>query len=495
MKTYKGKLLALAATLSAIAFDPAWSQIPYRTVGTGVNVCYNNISVIACPTDTSAAFFGQDQGLTPSYQDNGDGTVTDLNTGLMWVQARGGKMPWDSAFLMAGQCNQGGYTDWRVPMIKELYSLINFNGKSAPLASNCIAYIDTSYFDIAYGNMAIGERVIDGQDWTATKYKGLTMVGDSTVFGVNFIDGRIKGYPQYKPGTGNTVKNRLYVRFVRDNNTYGINQYTDNGDSTITDHATKLMWMKNDSKTGMNWQSALAYAQAKNSAHYKGYSDWRLPTAKELQSIVDYTRCKDLTNSAAIDPVFNITQITDEGGSVNWPFFWANTTHLDNMGGVYLSFGEALGWMHVPPTATWYTLQDVHGAGAQRSDPKAGSPSNYLLGYTQGGQPCYGLGPQGDVIRINNYVRLVRTADSPAWTSEQQQENMKIIPNPARVSFHLFLDDKLADGQITMTDMFGHIALETAVQPVDVSVLAPGLYCLAFCRDAEIIRTRVLVIH
>jgi hypothetical protein len=43
---------------------------------------------------------------------------------------------------------------------------------------------------------------------------------------------------------------------------------------------------------------------------------------------------------------------------------------------------------------------DVHGAGAQRSDPKAGDPSDYTDGF----------GPQGDAIRVNNYVRLVRDA-------------------------------------------------------------------------------------
>jgi hypothetical protein len=41
---------------------------------------------------------------------------------------------------------------------------------------------------------------------------------------------------------------------------------------------------------------------------------------------------------------------------------------------------------------------DVHGAGCQRSDPKAGSASNYPNGF----------GPQGDAQRIDNYVRLVR---------------------------------------------------------------------------------------
>jgi hypothetical protein len=47
------------------------------------------------------------------------------------------------------------------------------------------------------------------------------------------------------------------------------------------------------------------------------------------------------------------------------------------------------------------TWMDVHGAGAQRSDPKSGDPADYP----------YGHGPQGDAIRIYNYVRLVRDAD------------------------------------------------------------------------------------
>lgn len=41
---------------------------------------------------------------------------------------------------------------------------------------------------------------------------------------------------------------------------------------------------------------------------------------------------------------------------------------------------------------------DVHGAGSQRSDPKVGNAEDYADGH----------GPQGDAIRINNYVRLVR---------------------------------------------------------------------------------------
>ncbi len=44
---------------------------------------------------------------------------------------------------------------------------------------------------------------------------------------------------------------------------------------------------------------------------------------------------------------------------------------------------------------------DIHGAGCQRSDPKAGDPADWPTGN----------GPQGDAIRIYNYVRLVRSED------------------------------------------------------------------------------------
>ena len=345
---------------------------------------------------------------------------------------------------MAAQCTTGGHNDWRVPTIKELYSLMNFNGRSGTTHPTCIAYIDTTYFGWTTGNLAIGERIIDAQDWSANQYTGLTMMADTTIFGLNTVDGRIKGYPKYVPPT-TTTKQKMYVRYVRGNPLYGINNFTDNGDSTISDHATGLMWGKHDSHTGMNWQAALAWAQTKNNENYCGHNDWRLPNAKELQSIVDYSRSLDYTNSAAIDPIFSCTAITDEGGVTDYPWFWTSTTHLDNMGAIYVTFGEALGWMKMPPTATYYTLKDVHGAGAQRSDPKYGIPdtSIYYLGLDQAGDSVYGRGPQGDVQRINNFVRLVRTDTSGMGGIFEQHSNglgllmLHAFPNPLTQSLKL----------------------------------------------------------
>lgn len=377
---------------------PAVGAVPYPIVGTGQTGYYDNAREIA-PPKPGQAFYGQDAqhpGLMPAYRDNGDGTVSDLNTGLMWVQARGEKVSWTAAVAGAATCRVGGYTDWRMPTIKELYSLINFTGSFRMSAAQSIPYLDTRYFGFMYGNEAAGERAIDCQDWSATQYLDTTMGGNATVFGVNFADGRIKGYPRDRGPRG---MHTLYIRYVRGNPHYGKNDFHDNGDGTISDRATGLQWSKTDSGRGMNWAAALAWVQARNAEHYLGFHDWRLPNAKELQSIVDYTRAPAVTHSAAIDPLFHCTQLADG----EYPYYWTSTTHLDGppdrQGGaaIYLAFGRALGWMQFPPAFTWQLL-DVHGAGAQRSDPKIGNPVAFP----------HGRGPQGDVIRIENFVRCVR---------------------------------------------------------------------------------------
>ena len=385
---------ATAAWLVACVAGNSFAAEPTcPVVGTGQTLCYDNARVIAAPLP-SQAFYGQDAqhpGHTPAYRDNGDGTVSDLVTGLMWVKARGEKMSWD-AMAGAKSCRVGGHDDWRVPTIKELYSLIQFTGEcSGPMAGSK-PFLDTNYFGFVYGDPARGERVIDCQDWSATEYVGTTMNGNSTVFGVNFADGRIKGYPKFNPRTRSPHK--LFIRYVRGNPAYGKNNFHDNGDGTITDRATGLMWSKADSDGGMNWQQALAWVQQLNATNYLGYNDWRLPNAKELQSVVDYSRIP------AISPIFQISRLPND----EYPFFWTSTTHLDGPPGragsaaVYVCFGRALGWMQFPPGRGEFQLMDVHGAGAQRSDPKVGNPAAFP----------HGRGPQGDVIRIYNYVRCVR---------------------------------------------------------------------------------------
>ncbi len=380
--------------------SPLNLELSYSIIDTDQVKCYDNSRQIICP-QPGDPFYGQDaqyMGVQPTYQDNGDGTVTDLNTGLMWQKIPGGKVAYDEAVAGADNFGLAGYDDWRLPTIKELYSLILFSGIDPPadgITTNAVPFIDTDYFDFEYGDTSAGERIIDAQYWSSTEYVSTTMGGNATVFGVNFADGRIKGYPR-DIGAGGQP-NTQFVRYVRGNPEYGTNDFTDNGNGTITDAATGLMWSKADSGVGMNWEDVLAWVQQMNEENYLGYNDWRLPNAKELQSIVDYTRSPATTDSAAIDPVFQVTSIVDERGDTNYPFYWTGTTHvstmLDGDAAVYITFGGSFGYM----MDVWI---DVHGAGSQRSDPKSGDAGDYPNG----------RGPQGDAIRINNFVRCVRDA-------------------------------------------------------------------------------------
>lgn len=387
-------------TPPSVSTSPSVQTSSYTVVDTGQTTCYENHLAITCPA-AGASWYGQDAqhiGNQPSYTNNGDGTITDNTTGLMWQQGYSGKMTYDEALSGASSVNLAGYTDWRLPTIKELYSLIDFSGTDPSGypgndTSGLIPFIDTDYFTFAYGDTSVGERIIDAQYASSTLYVSTEANGGRTMFGVNLADGRIKGYGLSMRGGDKT----FYVKYVRGNTAYGINSFVDNGNGTITDQATGFMWSQTDSGTGMNWQEALAWVAQKNAESYLGYNDWRLPNAKELQSIVDYTRAPDTSNSPALDPLFSATAITNEAGKTDYPYYWTSTTHVtsNGMGGsaAYLSFGRALGYMF----NQWL---DVHGAGAQRSDPKSGDPADYPTGH----------GPQGDAIRIYNYVRLVRDA-------------------------------------------------------------------------------------
>jgi len=416
--------LLLLVILSAGCTDPmdlsaqetVLPGIQNGVVDTGQDRCYGDTREIPCP-ERGDPYFGQDAQFgsrSSRYLKNGDGTVTDLNTGLMWQQSpdlnddgsidAADKLTFDEAVAFAEGASVAGYTDWRLPTIKELYSLIDFNGldPSGYRGSNTdglVPFIDTDYFAFGFGDMSSGERIIDAQFATSTRYVGTTMGGAATMFGVNFADGRIKGYPT-GPMPGQSRGKGFYVLYVRGATGYGVNDFVDHKDGTVTDQATGLQWSKEDSGVGLDWEEALAWVQQRNAESYLGHDDWRLPDVKELQSIVDYTRAPDVTSSPAIDPVFNTTAITNEAGQTDYPAFWSGTTHVNGSStpgssAAYVCFGRAMGYMR----GRW---MDVHGAGAQRSDPKVGDPDAFPNG----------RGPQGDAIRIYNFVRLVRNAET-----------------------------------------------------------------------------------
>lgn len=121
-------------------------------------------------------------------------------------------------------------------------------------------------------------------------------------------------------GAGNLLKTgQTIVYRAGDDGTYqkGVPfGYTDNGDGTVTDNVTGLMWAGDGIGSGcangatMTWYQAIDWAE---NLTFAGYSDWRLPNATELQSIVNYE------NYA---PSLNTTFFPN----TNFSIYWASTT-------------------------------------------------------------------------------------------------------------------------------------------------------------------------
>ncbi|WP_372808895.1 DUF1566 domain-containing protein [Pontiella sp.] len=280
------------------------------------------------------------------------------------------------------------------------------SGYESTDTSGLIPFIDNDVFDFAYGDTDNDERIIDAQYGSTALY----VDGEDKLFGVNFADGRIKGYELEFYGSDKTFS----AMFCRGNEMYGVNDFEPVGAEIVIDNATGLMWQQSDSLEGLNWEEALAYAEG---LELGGYRDWRLPTAKELQGLVDYTRSPGTTASAAIDPIFSGTGITNENNEADFPWYWSGTTHENWENAewaAYIAFGRAMGY----EDSAW---TDVHGAGCQRSDPKSGVLSENTTDFTYAAS-LDGLGggyyqtdaPQGDAARVYNFVRCVRGgADGP----------------------------------------------------------------------------------
>ena len=338
------RLFALVTILWAAWFTPA--AVTHALAGnnggqafstwpdTGQSKCYNNTVEIPCPAE-GQPFHGQDaQHLGPARSYtllNGGTMVQDNVTGLVWEMknsmdgvknysnpndadntylwcdpnpyTNGGNQGTcttnDTADFLA-QLNSGsgfsGYTDWRMPTIKELASLVDF-GRINPA-------IDT---------MFIATTQSEGGYWSSTTISGYP----SIAWLVSFYNGFIWDYNAFTANKSYP----LYVRAVRGGQSQPENRFVDNNDGTVTDTGTCLQWQKAtmDTKDGAGpdtytWQEAMAVSEGLGLA---GHTDWRLPDINELHSLVNFSRYP-----LNIDPIFEATTQSSN--------YWSSTTETYN---------------------------------------------------------------------------------------------------------------------------------------------------------------------
>jgi serine/threonine-protein kinase len=89
-------------------------------------------------------------------------------------------------------------------------------------------------------------------------------------------------------------------------------RFIDNGDGTVTDRETDLVWQKEQAPERMTWPEAKLYIQRLNEESFAGHSDWRLPTSDELSTLI---LSRETSRRLYLDPIFGSHRC-----------FWSSTT-------------------------------------------------------------------------------------------------------------------------------------------------------------------------
>lgn len=200
----------------------------------------------------------------PLFMINGDGTATDMVTGLMWQQNDSGEMTIEAAEAYCQNLVLGGYSDWRMPSAQEAFSILHHGFQNPPLDLSVFTNTGAEYW-------WTGERQTNNPDKVWVTNAG----------------GGIGNHPKGETISAGGTK-KFHVRAVRDVAPPPMifTQFTD-ADSIILDHLTGLEWQRFAIPDSMTWENALVYAEH---LELQGKSDWRLPNIKELESLNDETQ-------------------------------------------------------------------------------------------------------------------------------------------------------------------------------------------------------------
>lgn len=216
-------------------------------------------------TSGFTATFGEDADYTinaPYLVVNGDGTVTDTVTGLMWQQADGGEMTFASARLYTDTLTLAGHADWRLPDAQEAFSIMDLGTLNPALDLGAFAPTVAEYW------------------WSSDR-----QANDTSRVWVTNAGGGIGNHPMAETISAGGVK-RFHVRAVR-----ALQQpdtlpgrFFHLTATTAADTLTGLVWQRGHCPDTLTWEEALTYA---DTLTLDGHVDWRLPNIKELRSIGD----------------------------------------------------------------------------------------------------------------------------------------------------------------------------------------------------------------
>ena len=284
----------------AVGTDPTWSMLALPETG----------------QDTSfTSVFGEDcdYSIHPiSYGKNADGTVTDQVTGLTWQGSESGDLSFGNAKSYCDSLSLAGSSDWRLPDAHEAYSIQNLGRANPSIDTTVFGHSTAEYW------------------WTSTR--GLEVPGRIWVTNAG---GGLGAHDTLESVTNGGVKH-MHARCVRtDFQGASTHVFSVVSDSVVLDGNTGLEWSRYSVAT-LGWDSALACSEALTLG---GFSDWRLPNVKELQSINDEGRV-----FPSLDTVFfPDANVKVQAGARPTREYWTSTTLINHPEKVwYVDFNSGL---------------------------------------------------------------------------------------------------------------------------------------------------------
>ena len=386
-----------------------WTSIPYRKqppfiwgiffgLGSGIPYTPSSLQYVRAVRGGYSQIFGDPDRI--DFKDNGDGTITDFRTGLMWQKEENERVDWYEAMKCCNKMNLAGYSDWRLPNIKELNTILDLSYRDGwwyhknffpakGLQPPLLHYFSSTPYEKTYvwvTNFCFGydgyyasknaKLLFRAVRNTApvSKEKEIFRLPDTGQVKCYDQDGYEISLPEpgekYYGQDGSFDINPMSFTKLR-NNAKEINENAgwDDGCRMVKDKNTGLIWeIKSPNSADLNykhnkytWDGACKYVLKLNKNSYGGFDDWRLPNREELRSLVDYKG-----NILAIDNKYFPNCLP--------AFYWSSIPFAkDNsfIWGVYFAYGCAICYLK----HSFYHIRAVRG-GYNKS---FGDPNCYLF--------------------------------------------------------------------------------------------------------------------
>jgi hypothetical protein len=332
---------------------PVENFTPLTLPKTGQTICYDaSGATIACVgTGQDGALLKGGTWAAPRFTDQSNGTLLDNNTGIFWAVDANAPGPaaclpavmknWQAA-LEYVKClnisNHLGFSDWRLPNVRELASLVNTSlpdtsiwlmAQGFTTVHPSAYWSSTTAADNPSGAWGVGMDVgdVDGDDKSDSS--AVWPVRSASAGSFDFVPPRTGQTLCYSPtGAVTACGGTAQDGDISTGATWPHTRFTDLTDGTMRDQLTGLHWSKDADSPGpaacspavtKNWQESLDYVTCLNVNGFLGYRDWRLPNRNELGSLVDYAQ----VNLAA--------WLADHGFSgIQAVYYWSSSTSADN---------------------------------------------------------------------------------------------------------------------------------------------------------------------